>query len=388
MRAVVYHAERDFRVETVADPALEAADDAIVRVTTCAICGSDLHMYHGKVLGLKPGDILGHEFMGVVEEVGREVTRVKKGDRVVVPFVIACGQCYFCQKGLYSGCERTNPGPGGAINKKQLRPAAAFFGYSHLYGGVSGGQAEFVRVPHANVNPFKVPDGLEDEQVLFLGDILTTAYQAVAQAEVGPGSTVAIYGAGPVGLLCAEVARHKGARKIYLVDEEDYRTEFAAAQYGVTPLNYRDRDPAGFIVEDTDYRGVDAAIDAVGFEAKGSRIESALLELKLETSTGTAIRQCIAVTRRGGIVSIPGVYVGFMHAFLLGDAFDKGLTLRMGQTHVQKYLPGVLSLIELGHLRPQEIITHRMSLEDAAQGYDVFDRKREQCRKVVLKPGK
>lgn len=386
MRAVVYHAERDFRVESVPDPTLQAPDDAILRVTSAAICGSDLHMYHGKILGMKPGDILGHEFMGVVEEVGPEVTRVKPGDRVVVPFAIACGQCFFCQRDLWSGCETTNPGPGGAVNRKDIRPPAALYGYSHLYGGVSGGQAEFVRVPKANVNPFKVPDALDDEQVLFLGDILTTAYQAVLQAEVAQGASVAIYGAGPVGLLCAAVARQRGAETIFIIDEEDYRTEFAAQRYGAIPINYRERDPAGWIIEQTDRRGVDATIEAVGFEAKGSRFESALLELKLETSTGTAIRQCIAATRRGGIVSIPGVYVGFLHAFTLGDAFDKGLTFRMGQTHVQRYLPEVLALVEQGVLQPQEIITHRMRLDEAPTGYDLFDRKVENCRKVILKP--
>ncbi len=386
MKAVVYHGPRDFRVETVPDPSIQAEDDLILRVTSTAICGSDLHMYHGNVPGMKPGDILGHEFMGIVEEVGPAVTRFKPGDRVIVPFAIGCGHCYFCTHDLWSCCETTNPDTGAALNKKSLRSPAALYGYTHLYGGVSGGQAEYVRVLKGNANPFAVPEPLTDEQVLFLTDILPTGYQAAVQAGILPGASVAIYGAGPVGLMAAMSARHLGADTIYMIDEADYRLSFAEKRFGVIPINFHDRDAAGWIVEQTDRRGVDVAIDAVGFEAKGSRLESAMVKMKLEGSTGAAIRQCIAAVRRGGTVSIPGVYAGFVHGFLLGDAFDKGLTFKMGQTHVQRYVPELLELIQSGVFQPDQIITHRMPLSEAPRGYAIFDAHEENCRKIVLKP--
>lgn len=388
MRALTYHGSQDVRVETVPDPIIQDTDDVILRVTATAICGSDLHLYRGKIPMVEDGDILGHEFMGIVEDVGPEVTQVKKGDRVIIPFVIACGQCFFCQRELYSACETTNDGRGAILNKKSTRPAAAFFGYSHLYGGVPGGQAELVRVPRGNTGPFKVHGSLQDEQVLFLTDILPTGYQAVLNADVKPGSRIAIFGAGPVGLMAAACARMLGAETIYMVDHHQYRLDFAAREYGTIGINFDEQeDPAALIVDLTDSRGVDASIDAVGFEAKGSMIETALTAVKLEASSGVAIRQCIAATRRGGIVSIPGVYAGFIHGFLLGDAFDKGLTFKMGQTHVHRYLPELLEHIEAGHLRPADIITHRMPLEDAARGYAIFNEKEEDCRKVVLTTG-
>jgi len=387
MQALTYQGSRDVRVETVPDPALQAADDLILRVTATAICGSDLHIYRGKIPDMRDGDILGHEFMGIVEEVGSAVTAVRPGDRVVIPFVIACGHCFHCLLNEFSACETTNPGHGAALNRKQLRPPAALFGYSHLYGGVPGGQAELVRVPKANVGPFVVPDAMSDEQVLFLSDILPTGYQAVLNADVKPGSTLAIFGAGPVGCMAAACARMLGAEVIYMVDHNDYRLDYAQAAYGVIPINFDDADdPAAQIVEATAGRGVDASIDAVGFEAKGSTTETVLTTLKLEGSSGAALRQCIAATRRGGIVSVPGVYAGFIHGFLFGDAFDKGLTFKMGQTHVQAWLPELLEYIGEGRLRPEEIITHRMKLADAAQGYEIFNERKEACRKVVLTP--
>ena len=387
MKAVVYHAPRDFRVETVPDPTLQAEDDLILRVTSTAICGSDLHMWRGNILGMKPGDILGHEFMGVVEEVGPAVTRVKKGDRVIVPFLIGCGHCFFCEQDLWSCCETTNPGPGGSVNRKTIRPPAALYGYTHLFGGVPGGQAEYVRVLKANANPFRIPDELTDEQALFLTDILPTGYQAALQAGIRPGASVAIYGAGPVGLMAAMSARYLGAETLYMIDEADYRLSFAEKRFGAIPINFHERDAAGWILERTNGRGVDATIDAVGFEAKGSRLESLMLKAKLETSTGAAIRQCLAAVRRGGTVSIPGVYVGAIHGFLLGDAFDKGLTFKMGQTHVQRYVPELLELVQSGVFQPDQIITHRMPLDEAPRGYAIFDAQEENCRKVVLKPG-
>jgi len=387
MQALTYQGARDVRVETVPDPALQAPDDLILRVTATAICGSDLHIYRGKIPAMEDGDILGHEFMGIVEEVGSEVTAVKPGDRVVIPFVIACGQCFHCLLEEFSACETTNPGRGAIINRKQIKPPAALFGYSHLYGGVPGGQAELVRVPKANVGPFAVPDVYTDEQVLFLSDILPTGYQAVLNAGVKPGSTLAIFGAGPVGCMAAACARMLGAEVIYMIDHNDYRLRYAEATYGAIPINFdKQDDPAAQIIDATAGRGVDASIDAIGFEAKGSTTETVLTTLKLEGSSGAALRQCIAATRRGGIVSVPGVYAGFIHGFLFGDAFDKGLSFRMGQTHVQAWLPELLEFIGEGRLRPEAIITHRMKLADAAQGYEIFNERREECRKVVLTP--
>lgn len=388
MRALTYHGARDVRVEDVPDPMLVATDDIILRVTATAICGSDLHLYHGKIPETRDGDIFGHEFMGVVEEVGSSVTAVKTGDRVIVPFVIACGDCFFCHLDLFSACETTNPGRGALINKKQIPSGAAIFGYSHLYGGIPGGQAEFVRVPKANTGPFKVPTALPDEHVLFLTDILPTGYQAVLNAGIGAGSSVAIYGAGPVGLMAAACARLLGAEQIFMVDQFAHRLEFARDNYGVIPVNFSvDDDPAATIIEQTaGHRGVDAAIDAVGFEAKGSVTETVLTSLKIEASVGKVLRQCIAAVRRGGTVSVPGVYAGYLHGFLFGDAFDKGLTFKMGQTHVQALLPELLEHIEQGRLSPHSIITHRLALEDAAEGYQMFDKHQNKCRKVVLLP--
>ncbi|EIX9468276.1 glutathione-dependent formaldehyde dehydrogenase [Klebsiella pneumoniae] len=360
MKALTYHGPHHVSVDTMPDPALEAADDIILRVTATAICGSDLHLYRGKIPGTHHGDIFGHEFMGEVVEAGSEVTAVRKGDRVVIPFVIACGDCFFCRLQQYAACESTN-----------------------------SGQAEYVRVPKANTGPFKVPDTLPDEKVLFLSDILPTAWQAVKNAEVKPGSSVAIFGAGPVGLLCASCARLNGAEQIFIIDHNDYRLDFAQQRYGAIPINFDHHDdPAQWIIDNTPgHRDVDAVIDAVGFEAKGSLTETVLSTLKIEGSSGKALRQCIAAVRRGGIVSVPGVYAGFIHGFMFGDAFDKGLTFRMGQTHVHAWLPDLLALIEQGLLTPEEIVTHHMPLEEAARGYQIFEKREEACRKVILVPG-
>lgn len=389
MKALTYHGPHKVSVDSMPDPTLEAADDIILRVTATAICGSDLHLYRGKIPGTHHGDIFGHEFMGEVVETGAQVSAVKKGDRVVIPFVIACGDCFFCHLHQYAACEKTNSGQGATLNRKSITPPAALFGYSSLYGGIPGGQAEYVRVPKANTGPFKVPDTLADEKVLFLSDILPTAWQAVHNAEIKQGSSVAIYGAGPVGLLCAACARFAGAELIFMIDHNDYRLAFARRCYGVVPVNFDENDdPAAWIIENTaGNRGVDAVIDAVGFEAKGSLTETVLTTLKIEGSSGKALRQCIAAVRRGGIVSVPGVYAGFIHSFMFGDAFDKGLTFRMGQTHVHAWLPDLLPLLEQGHLRPEEIITHHLPLEEAARGYEIFEKRQEECRKVILVPG-
>jgi len=389
MKALTYHGAHDVRVDNVPDPTIFADDDVILRVTATAICGSDLHLYRGKIPQTEHGDIFGHEFMGEVVETGRGITNLRKGDRVVVPFVIACGDCFFCHLQQYSACETTNPGHGAALNKKQIPAPAALFGFSHLYGGVPGGQAEYVRVPKANVGPIKVPSTLADDKVLFLSDILPTAWQAVKNAEIGKGSRVAIYGAGPVGLLSAACARYLGAEQIFMVDHNAYRLAFAEQRYGAIPINFDEiDDPAAAIIERTlGNRGVDGVIDAVGFEAKGSKTETLLTNLKIEGSSGKALRQCIAAVRRGGVVSVPGVYAGFIHGFMFGDAFDKGITFKMGQTHVQKWLPELLELIEKGLIHPEEIVTHYMPLDAAAEGYKIFEKREEECRKVILVPG-
>lgn len=388
MQAVTYHGSHDVRVESVPDPIIQAPDDVILRVTATAICGSDLHLYRGKIPQVKDGDIFGHEFMGVVEEVGPAVTAVAKGDRVIIPFVIACGECFFCQMDLTAACETTNSGRGAILNKKQIPPGAALFGYSHLYGGVPGGQAEYVRVPKGNVGPFKVPDTLSDDKVLFLTDILPTAWQAVTNAGVGKGASVAVFGAGPIGLLSLACARMLGAEQLFIIDHHPYRLEFARQTYGAIPINFDEiDDPAEALIERTaGRRGVDGVIDAVGFEAKGSMTETILTNLKLEGSSGKALRQCIAAVRRGGTVSVPGVYSGPIHGFLFGDAFDKGLTFKMGQTHVHRFLPELLGYIERGELHPEVITSHHMKLADAAEGYRIFEKRQEDCRKVILTP--
>jgi threonine dehydrogenase-like Zn-dependent dehydrogenase len=389
MKALTYHGAKDVRVDNVPDPKLIAADDILLRVTATAICGSDLHIYRGKIPMMESGDILGHEFMGIVEEVGPAVLRVKKGDRVVIPFTISCGECFYCNKKLFAACETTNDGRGAIVNKKDTKPGAALFGYSHLYGGIPGGQAEFVRVPKANVGPLVIPDsGLRDEQVLFLSDILPTGYMAAINAAIGQGSSVAIFGAGPVGLMAAASARLLGAERIFMVDHHPYRLDFAQRTYGVEPINFDEvDDPANLIIDRMDGRGVDSAIDAVGFEAKGSTIETALTAVKLEGSSGASIRQAIAATRRGGSLSVPGVYAGWIHGFLMGDVFEKGISIKGGQTHAQNYMPQLLEHIAKGELHPEAIITHTMPLTEAARGYEIFEKKQQDCRKVVLTTG-
>lgn len=386
MRALTYHGSHDVKVDRVPDPVLQDPDDVILKVTATAICGSDLHMYRGKIPAMKSGDILGHEFMGEVVDAGPGVTKLAKGDRVVVPFVIACGNCFFCDMQLFSACETTNPDRGSIMNKKSLRSGAALFGFSHLYGGVPGGQAEYVRVPKANVGPIKIPIALSDEQVLFLSDILPTGYQAVLNTGVGKGGSLAIFGAGPVGQMAAASARMLGVEKIFMVDHHAYRLDFAKRTYDIIPVNFDGCDPAEFILDNTGHRGVDGVVDAVGFEAKGSTLETVMTDLKLEGSSGKALRQCIAAVRRGGMISVPGVYAGFIHGFLFGDIFEKGIGIKAGQTHVQKFMPELLAAIEEGKLRPQEIISHRLKLDQAAEGYKMFDKKEDECRKVILTP--
>ena len=389
MKALTYHGPHHVRVDNVPDPGIEQPDDIILRVTATAICGSDLHLYRGKIPKVQHGDIFGHEFMGEVVECGSEVKNVQKGDRVVIPFVIACGDCFFCQMQQYAACENTNRGQGAALNKKQIPAPAALFGYSHLYGGVPGGQAEYVRVPKGNVGPFKVPQLLSDDKALFLSDILPTAWQAAKNAQIQKGSSVAVFGAGPVGSLTIPCARLLAAEQFFVGAQNPSRLRFAQERYGAIPINFDDdNDAAEKIIEQTaGQRGVDAVIDAVGFEAKGSTTETILSNLKIEGSSGKALRQCIAAVRRGGVVSVPGVYAGFIHGFLFGDAFDKGLSFKMGQTHVHAWLGELLPLIEKGLLTPEDIVTHYLPLADAERAYKIFEKREEECRKVILVPG-
>ncbi|AIR91020.1 zinc-dependent alcohol dehydrogenase [Pseudomonas cremoricolorata] len=386
MLALTYQGAGEVKVLSVPDPVIEQDDDVLVRVRLSGICGSDLHLYHDKIPSVRKGDILGHEFMGTVVKVGSAVTAVAEGDRVVVPFIIACGECFFCKQEQYAACETTNPTSAVISGEHATRSGAALFGYGHLYGGVPGGQAEYVRVPKGNINAFKVPDDISDEAALLLSDTLPTAWQAIKNAKVDKGSSVAIFGAGPVGLLAAEIAQMLGATQIFLVDEYSYRLKFAAETYGVIPVNfYHDNDPARTIVNATvDQRGVDAVIDAVGFEASGTTVEAVMNMFGFEGSSGKALRQCIEAVRRGGVVSVAGMYSGLMHSLQLGAAFDKGLSFHMGKTHVHAYLPELCKHLQAGSLRPERLITHRLSLNEAVQGYEMYDEKRPGCCKVIL----
>lgn len=358
----------------------------MLRVTSTAICGSDLHLYRGSMPATQPGGIFGHEFTGIGEEVGSAVTSVKKGDRVVVPFVIACGSCFFCQHSLYAACETTNPDDGGALNKKSIPAPAALFGFSHMYGSIPGGQAEYVRVPQANAGPYAIPEGLDDEQVLFMSDILTTGYQAVLNAGVQKGSSLAIFGAGPVGLMSAACARMEDAEQIIMVDNQQYRLDFARKAYGVETLDFDQVEDVAIIQMSEGRHGMDAVIDAVSYEAKGRGGKlPAMNHVEVENSD-VALHQCMVAVRRGGSISIPGIYAGAVNGFLIGDFFDKGLTMKGGQNHVHDYLPTLMEAIDQGRLKPEASISHRMKLDQAAEGYRMFDAKEDDCRKIVLTP--
>ena len=389
MRAVCWNGVHDVTVENVPDPTILNPRDAILRVTSTAICGSDLHLYDGYIPTMKKGDILGHEFMGEVVEVGPEVNNLQVGDRVVVPFPISCGNCFFCQNEMYSLCDNSNPKAYMAEKLYGYTPAG-IYGYSHLMGGYAGGQAEYVRVPFADVGPLKVPDELGDEQVLFLTDIFPTGYQAAEFCDIQPGHTIAVFGAGPVGQFAIRSAIMLGAERVIAVDRFEDRLQMAGRVPGVNTLNYEEVDVVEGLKEMTGGRGPDACIDAVGMEAHGTGVvgmyDKAKQAVRLQTDRPTALRQAIQACRKGGIVSIPGVYGGFIDKMPLGAAFNKGLTLRMGQTHVHRYLKPLLQKISEGEIDPSFVITHRLPLEDAPKAYDIFKNKEDNCIKVVLKP--
>ena len=387
MKALCWYGKQDVRVEDVPDPQILNPRDVIVRVTSTAICGSDLHLYNGYIPRMKEGDILGHEFMGEVVELGKP-NGLAVGDRVVVPFTISCGSCFFCKRDLYSLCDNSNPN----AHEAELAygfSGAGLFGYSHIYGGYAGGQAEYVRVPFADRGPIKIPGDLPDEQALFLSDILPTGYMAAENCNIHEGDTVAVWGCGPVGQFAVRSAKLLGAEQVIAIDAVPARLELAE-RGGAIALNYEDNSVMERLKELTGGLGPDSCIDAVGMEAHGSSIDAVYdkvkQSVKLATDRPHALRQAIQSCRKGGTVSIPGVYGGFLDKLNFGAAFAKGLTLRMGQTHVQKYLPMLLDLIQSGKLDPAGIITHRMSLEDAPHGYDLFNRDKDNCIKIVLKP--
>lgn len=389
MKAVCWHGARDVRVETVPDPKILNPRDAIIKITSTAICGSDLHLYEGNIPTMESGDILGHEFMGEVVETGKEVKNLQQGDRVVVPFTISCGGCFFCKKDLWSLCDNSNPNTWMA-EKFYGHSPAGIYGYSHLLGGYAGGQAEYARIPYADVGPLKVPDGLEDDKVLFLTDIFPTGYMAAENADIGEGDSVAVWGCGPVGQFAIRSAYMLGAARVIAIDRFPERLQMARVQGGAEVINYEEVDAGEALKEMTGGRGPDRCIDAVGMEAHGTDAMAAYDEvkqgLKLETGKPTVLRQAIVACRKGGTVSIPGVYGGFVDKVPLGAIVNKGLTLRSGQTHVQKYLQPLLERIQQGEIDPSYVISHHMSIDDASKGYKMFRNKEDNCTKVVLKP--
>jgi threonine dehydrogenase-like Zn-dependent dehydrogenase len=391
MRALVWHGKEDIRCDAVTDPRIEAPRDAIVRVTSCAICGSDLHLFHNFVPAMLPGDIMGHEMMGEVVEVGSGVDgRLRKGERVVVPFTIVCGQCEQCRRGNFSVCETTN-------RKKHLaekvfgRTTAGLFGYTHLTGGYPGGQAEYVRVPYADTTHIKVPDGLSDEQVLFLGDIFPTGWQAAAQCDIEPTDTVAVWGCGPVGQMAVRSAVLLGAKQVVAIDRIPERLGMAEAA-GAVAIDFAREGVVGRLDELTGGKGPEKCIDAVGLESHVSvsqpdtLYDRAKQMLMLESDRPHVLREMAYVCRPAGTLSIPGVYGGLVDKFPMGLVMNKGLTIRAGQTHVNRWTDDLLRRIEAGQIDPSFVVTHTARLEDGPQMYKVFRDKQDSCIKVVLKP--
>jgi threonine dehydrogenase-like Zn-dependent dehydrogenase len=390
MKALTWHGTKDVRMETVDDPEIVNPRDAIIRVTSTAICGSDLHLYDGVIPGMKPGDVLGHEFMGEVVDVGPKST-LKKGQRVVVPFTISCGGCFHCKIEQFSACENSNPAEKQDMSAALYgHPMSGLFGYSHLTGGYSGGQAEYVRVPFSDVGPIVVPEHLDDERVLFLSDILPTGWMAAENADIQPDDTVAVWGCGPVGLFAIQSAIVMGAAKVIAIDHYPHRLELAK-QLGAETVNFRESDVREALMEMSGGIGVDAVIDAVGMEAHGFAIDNMLDIVKQTVGMGadraSALKQALLAVRFGGKVSIPGVYGGMTDKFPLGALMEKGLQIRSGQTHVQKYTRKLLEKIEDGTLDTTFLISHRLPLDQAPEGYKNFKEKQNTWTKVVLKPG-
>jgi threonine dehydrogenase-like Zn-dependent dehydrogenase len=387
MKALVIHGAKDVRVDNVDDPRIEDARDAIIRVTSTAICGSDLHIYNGSIPQPRPMT-LGHEFMGIVEEVGRGVGNLKVGDRVVVPFPVACGHCMFCSHEMPGHCENSNPehyGPeGGLLTEK----GGALFGYTDLYGGYDGGQAEFVRVPYADFGPRKVPDNLTDEQVLFLTDIFPTGYSGIDWAEVKGGEIIAIFGAGPVGIMAAKSAWLRGASRVIIVDTQQYRLDKAAKTANAETILWVSHDQ---VVEEiramTNGYGADVCVEAVGFEPDRNLLDRAKAVINLEKGSPKVLETCMSAVRRGGYVTVLGVYSSPFDNFPIHQFFDKGIVLRGGQAPAHKHIDKLLAHVSRGDVKLDDIITHRLPLSQAPHGYDIFRNKKDGCVKVVLKPG-
>jgi threonine dehydrogenase-like Zn-dependent dehydrogenase len=390
MKALCWYGKEDVRVETVPDPEIVDPRDAIIRITATAICGSDLHLYDGYMPTMEKGDILGHEPMGEVVARGKDVTNLNIGDRVVVPFTISCGSCFFCQKGLFSLCDTSNPN--AEIARKAMgQSPAGLFGYSHMLGGFAGGQAEYLRVPFADVGPIKIPDGLRDEQVLFLSDIFPTGYMAAENAQIEPGDTVAIWGCGPVAQFAIQSAWMFGAGRVIAIDRVPERLAMAEEHGKAETINFDKDDVYDRLMEMTGGCGPDRCIDAVGAEAHaGGSFDALLDKAKASVMLGTdrphVLREAIMCCRKGGTLSIPGVYLGFLDKIPFGAAVNKGLTLKMGQTHVQRYTRPLLDKIAAGEIDPSFVITHRVSLDEGPEMYKTFRDKQDGCIKVVLTP--
>ena len=384
MKAAVFHKIGDIRYEHVDDPSIEDSRDAIIRITSTAICGSDLHIYNGFLPQLRP-EVLGHEFMGIVEAVGSGVTNLKKGDRVVVPFTISCGKCYFCDHNLQMHCENSNKeyGPdGGLLSEK----GAALFGYSDLYGGFNGGQAEAVRVPYADYGLRHVPEQLKDEEVLFLSDIFPTGWSAIEWGELKGGETVAIFGSGPVGLMAQKSAWIQGAGRVIAIDTVNYRLDRAKRVNNVETLNPNEVDIVETIRSMTEGRGADLCVDAVGMEADRSLLDRAKAVINFEKGTISVLETCFRAVRRGGIVSVVGVYGTPFDNFPIGRMFDKGITMKMGQSAVHKNIDHLLNLVVEGKVVLDDIVSHVLPLNETSRAYDIFKKKEDDCTKVILKP--
>lgn len=375
MKAILYEGVKSVKVRNVGDPEIKNDDDIIVKVTSTAICGSDLHLIHGMVPNMPVGYILGHETMGIVEDAGKGVQKVKKGDRIIIPFPVACGHCWYCEHDLWSQCDNSNAnGEAGGI-----------FGYSKTYGGYDGGQAEYLRVPYANIGPTIVPEELADEQVLFLTDILPTSYWGVENGGVKKDDTVVVLGCGPVGLLTIKWAAFLGAKRIIAVDYIDYRLEHAR-QYGIEVVNFEDHENTGEYIKEITHGGADVVIDCVGMDGKMTKLEMLETALKLQGGSKSAIEIATQAVRKGGTVSMVGVYGARYNMFPLGDFFARNITLKMGQCPAHTYVPRILDLIKQGKFDATDIITHRLSLDQGEHAYEIFDKKLDNCIKVVLKP--
>ena len=390
MRALCWHGKEDIRVDTVPDPRIEDPRDIIVKISSTAICGSDLHIYGGFVPSMEKGDIVGHEPMGEVVEVGRDVKTLRRGDRVVVPFTISCGTCSFCRKQMFSLCDTSNPNADAAREAMGQSPAG-LLGYSHLFGGFPGGQAEYLRVPFADVGPVKIPPGLRDEQVLFLSDIFPTGYMAAENAEIEPGETVAIWGCGPVGQLAIQSAWMLDAGRVIAIDRVPERLRMAEERGRAETINFDDGDVYERLMALTGGHGPDRCIDAVGTEAHGRGSVDAMFDkVKVAAYIGTdrphVLREAIMCCRKGGTISVPGVYVGFLDKIPFGAAMGKGLTIKTGQTHVPRYHQRLLGKIEAGEIDPSFVVTHQLPLEEGPEAYRMFRDKKDGCIKVVLKP--